>query len=107
MIEISLAAQKQLRDSLGENPGKSPRISFSEGGITGPVLNLAFEKPQAGDIVEDVGGFQLFIAEDVSYFAQKMSVDYAQNGKDGKFEIEAKESIVCNEDCASCQGCNV
>jgi Fe-S cluster assembly iron-binding protein IscA len=107
MIEISLAAQNKLRNCLGENPGKSPRISFSEGGITGPTLKLSFEEPQKGDIVEDVEDFHMIISEDVSYFAQKMSVDYVHQGADGKFEIEAKTSLGCNEDCANCQGCEV
>ena len=107
MIEISLAAQKKLRDSLGEYPGKSPRISFSEGGVTGPALKLSFEEPQKGDIVEDVENFHMIVAEDVSYFAQKMVVDYVHKGEDEKFEVEAKENLCCNEDCASCQGCDV
>ncbi len=103
MIEITAAAQKKLQDSLIENPGKSPRISFSPGGLMGPALKLSFEKIQQGDKEENVDGLHLIVAEDVSYFAQKMIVDYV---KDQSFEVEAKEGMICNEDCASCQGCN-
>ena len=107
MIEISLTAQKKLRECIGENPGKYPRISFSEGGITGPSLKLSFEDSQKGDILENFEDFHMNVSEDVSFFAQKMIVDYVHQGTDGEFKIEAKENLCCNEDCANCQGCEV
>ena len=104
MIEISPVAKNKIQDCLGQNPGKFPRISFSEGGLLGPSLKLDFEEVHEGDKVEDVEGFHMLVAEDVSFYAQKMIVDYVQGRS---FEIEAKEGMICNEDCASCQGCEV
>ena len=107
MIELSLTAREKLQDHLRENPAPPPRISFKEGGVTGPVLTLAFEEPQAGDMVQDMGEFRMIVAEDVSYFTESMVVNYGGQGKSGKFVITPKDSSVCDGDCNRCKGCDV
>lgn len=110
MIKLSPNAKDKLQEHASRNPGLLPRISFATddmGDFTGPALKLAFERPQQGDLKEEVEGFPLVVAEDVSCFAQQMIVDYVSKDRKEGFEIEVKiSSEGCSGDCASCQACS-
>ncbi len=107
MIELSLTAKEKIQDCLQQNPGTSPRISFKEEGVAGPVLTVAFEEPQAGDMVQDTGEFRILIAEDVSYITQSMVVNYGGRGENGKFVVMPRDLSGCDGNCNSCKGCEV
>lgn len=99
VVTLSEAAARKMKESLQNQPTYGIRMGVTGGGCSGLsyVMEPA-EKPEEGDVVQEIDGLKLFIHPKAVLYLKGLRIDYTDHLLNGGFKFinpNAKSSCGC------------